>query len=139
MKIDFNFKHVDISEALKEHAIDRIGRLAVFEHRPMFVHVVVSAERHECYVEIRAKEGRRDFKATAVSDDFYSSVDLCVDKLERQVAKKKRQVRAHRRGSNVLELNAPFYGERLFAGEPMEDNEPLVELPVGRTVARKVA
>jgi ribosome-associated translation inhibitor RaiA len=36
-------------------------------------------------------EGRRKYKANAVSDDFYRSVEMCVNKLQRQLSKDRRR------------------------------------------------
>ena len=96
MKVDFTFKHVDTSESLMEYSRDRIEKIAKFELNPMDVHFVVSMLKHECIVEVTVIEGRRKFKANANSTDFYRSVEMCVNKLSRQMAKDKRRLKGHK-------------------------------------------
>lgn len=96
MKMDYTFLHVDSSEALVEHFHDRFTKLLKFELKPMDVHVVFSMERHECIVDVQIIEGRRKFKATGLSDDFYRSVDMAVNKLHRQMSKEKKRLKDHK-------------------------------------------
>ena len=96
MKVDFTFKHVDSSEALMDYARDRIDKLSKFELNPMDVHFVVSLAKHECTIDVQVDEGRRKFKATATSDDFYRSVEMVVNKLWRQMSKDKRRLKGHK-------------------------------------------
>ena len=91
MKVGFAFRNIDSSDLLMDYMSERLERLERFELNPMDVHVVVSMVRHECSVEVTMTEGRRKYKAHAVSDDFYRSVDRCVNKLQRQLSKERRR------------------------------------------------
>jgi len=93
MKLNYTFLHVDSSQALITHFEGRFGKLLKFELKPMDVQVVFSMERHECIVDVSILEGRRKFKATGVSDDFYRSADMVVNKLLRQMSKERRKLR----------------------------------------------
>ena len=97
MKVDFSFKHVDASDALMDYARERMEKLTRFELKPMGVQFTVSMEnRHECKIEVHVVEGRRKFKAEAVSDDFYRSVEMVINKLSRQLSKDKGRVKHHK-------------------------------------------
>ena len=97
MRLEFSFIHVDQSEALINYASERMEKLTRFELKPMDVHFTVSMESdHECRIEVFVLEGRRKFKAEAVSDDFYRSVEMCVNKLSRQLSKDKGRVKHHK-------------------------------------------
>lgn len=96
MKLDYTFLHVDSSEALVERFEARFAKLLKFELKPMDVQVVFSVERHECIVDVNILEGRRKFKAAGISNDFYRSVDMVVNKLLRQMSKERRKLRDHK-------------------------------------------
>jgi putative sigma-54 modulation protein len=96
MKVDFTFKHIDSSEALMEYALERCEKIEKFELNPMDVHFIVSMEKHECMIEVHVEEGRRKFKASAASNDFYRSVEMVMNKLSRQMSKDKRRLKAHK-------------------------------------------
>lgn len=91
MKVDFAFRNVDSSDLLMNYMRERLEKIERFEMNPMGVHVVVSMVRHECSVEVTLQEGRRKYKANSVSDDFYRSVEMCVNKLQRQLSKERRR------------------------------------------------
>ncbi len=97
MKVDFSFKHVDSSDALMDYAAERMAKLTRFELKPMDVHFTISMEsKHECRIEVNVLEGRRKFKAEAISDDFYRSVEMVINKLSRQLSKDKGRVKHHK-------------------------------------------
>jgi putative sigma-54 modulation protein len=91
MKVDFAFRNVDSSDLLMHYMTERLEKLGRYELNPMGVQVVVSMVRHECSIEVTMTEGRRKYKSSAVSDDFYRSVEMCVNKLQRQLSKERRR------------------------------------------------
>lgn len=97
MKVDHSFKHLDASQALMGYTEERLEKIEKFEIKPMDIHVVYSMQRHECMIEITVLEGRRKFKATSVSNDFYRAVDNMINKLTRQMAKDKTKLKYHKR------------------------------------------
>ncbi|CAN5485953.1 hypothetical protein BH10BDE1_BH10BDE1_25070 [soil metagenome] len=105
MKVGFAFRSVDSSEALMAHMSDRLEKLERFELNPMDVQVIVSKSHHDCSVDVTMTEGRRKYKAVAVSDDFYRSVEMCVNKLQRQLSKERRRKHDinHRRPDQTAE------------------------------------
>ncbi len=97
MRVEFSFIHVDQSDSLIDYANDRMEKLTRFELKPMDVQFTVSMESaHECRIEVFVLEGRRKFKAEAVCDDFYRGVDMCINKLSRQLSKDKGRVKHHK-------------------------------------------
>lgn len=97
MKVDFSFKHLDASQALMGYTEEKLGKIEKFELKPMEVHVIYSMQRHECMIEVVVLEGRRKFKATSVSHDFYKAVDNMINKLTRQMSKGKKKLKYHKR------------------------------------------
>ena len=96
MKLGYAFLHMDASDALMDHFETRFEKALKFELKPMDVQVVFSMEKHECIVDINILEGRRKFKAHAVSGDFHRSVDMAVNKLIRQMSKDRRRLKEHK-------------------------------------------
>ncbi|MDX9731500.1 MAG: ribosome-associated translation inhibitor RaiA [Bdellovibrionales bacterium] len=105
MKVGFAFRNVDTSDILMNYMTERLDKLERFELNPMDVHVVVSMVRHECSIEVTLQEGRRKYKANAISDDFYRSAEMCVNKLQRQLSKERRRQHDlnHRRPERSVE------------------------------------
>lgn len=91
MKVGFVFRNVDSSDMLMDYMTDRLEKLGRFELNPMDVQIIVSKVSHECSVEVTMTEGRRKYKASATTDDFYRASEMCVNKLQRQLSKERRR------------------------------------------------
>src|SRR5450432_4169694 len=93
MQVSVTFRRVDASEALKDYARDRLERVNKYVHNPVDAHVVLSTERylHIADVTISLHNGIV-IKGREGSEDMYSSIDLVMDKIERQVRKYKEKI-----------------------------------------------
>jgi putative sigma-54 modulation protein len=88
MKVHFTGRHVELSDALKQHAQGRLDKLASFLDDIIDVHVIFSVEKqHRHTAEITLKTRSASLVASAESQDMYSSLNQAVDKLEAQAHK----------------------------------------------------
>lgn len=88
MKVHFTGRHVELTEALKQHAQGRLDKLASFLDNIIDVHVIFSVEKqHRHIAEITLKTRSSSLVASAESQDMYSSLNQAVDKLEAQAHK----------------------------------------------------
>ena len=96
MQISITFRHMDASQAIKDHIDSQISHLEKYLIKPTEVHVILSVEkkiRHRCEIILL----EQSFKASAdvVSDDMYKSIDKSVQKIQSQVIKRKNKVQEH--------------------------------------------
>jgi len=89
MQIIFSGKHVDITPALKQYAETKLGKLDRFFDGVQEVHVVESTLRNQHIIEVTLKANGTLIRAEERSPDMYTSIDLVVDKLERQLSRYK--------------------------------------------------
>jgi len=108
MHIDFKFHNLESSDAIKSHAIDKLGKLQKYLRAPLDAHMTFSLERHLHCVDVTFNAGAEHHQARAEEEDMYASIDVVVDKIHRQINRTKEQHQQHRRGP------APENG----AGEP---------------------
>lgn len=85
MQISFSFRHVDSSEGIKSYASEKIARLQKYLRAPLTADVTISKERHLNCVTISIMADGHRYSGTEESEDMYASIDLCIDKLDRQV------------------------------------------------------
>lgn len=97
MKFDYTFKHLDHSDALIAYAQGRLEKLVKFELKPMHVHFNFSIVKHECQVDIIIKGADLRLKATGIGEDHYEATDSAMEKVSRQLAKKKEMTQYHKR------------------------------------------
>lgn len=86
MNISFTFRQMDGSDAIKDHASEKLGRLQRFLRQPMKAQLTLSTQNHRTHhVEAELHAGPERYHATESSEDMYVSIDRVVDKLERQI------------------------------------------------------
>jgi len=89
MQIIFSGKHVEVTPALKQYAETKLNKLSRFFDGVQEVHVMESTLRNQHIVEVTLKANGTLIRAEERSADMYSSIDLVVDKLERQLSRYK--------------------------------------------------
>lgn len=89
MNITITFRHMVGSEAVKSHVHEKIAKLQKFLRQAMTAQITLGVEGVEHICEVGIQAGQSHFHATERSEDMYASVDLVVDKLERQIRSEK--------------------------------------------------
>jgi putative sigma-54 modulation protein len=106
MQVHITFRHIESTEAIKNHVNEKLEKFKKYLIRPIDVHVILEVEktRQLCEMTMQAK----DFKAVsnAESDDLYKSIDESVAKLERQVQKHKDTIKHHKGHTPIHDVAA---------------------------------
>ena len=104
MNIAVTFRHIEPSEPVKKYAHEKIAKLQKFLRQPMQANVILDMERIEHVVEVRISSGSEHYHGREQSEDMYASIDMVIDKLERQIRSGK--------GASVAKMRgAPSTGE----------------------------
>ena len=96
MQISVTFRNMEASAALREYASDKIQRLKKYVAEPVDVHVVLAKHKYRNQAEIKVTSRGVVMKGVEHTEDMYSSIDLVMDKIERQARKHKDKVREFR-------------------------------------------
>ncbi|HEY0992052.1 MAG TPA: ribosome-associated translation inhibitor RaiA [Kofleriaceae bacterium] len=90
MQFAVTFRHMEPTEALKAYARERMERVRKYLPDPISCHVVFSVERrsHRIDVTFQLHNGLA-VAGHEITENMYSSIDLCIAKIERQVRKYK--------------------------------------------------
>lgn len=96
MKVHFTFRHMDSSQELKDHTVDKLARLSRYEEREMTVHAIFSVEKHARNVEFTLNGTGHQFVSHESAEDMYEAIDVAVDKLDRQLNKDKEKRKHHK-------------------------------------------
>lgn len=98
VKVAVTFRHTEPTDALKQYAEEKIHRIGKYFYRPLEAHVVLSVDskqRQMAEVELRVRGNRIHGKEETA--DLYSAIDLVMDKIERQIKKRKEKIKVGRR------------------------------------------
>jgi putative sigma-54 modulation protein len=129
MQITVTFRHVEPTPALRQHAEEKLARIAKYLRRPGDAHVILSVSKDRHTAEIEWQADHMTMFAKEVTHDLYSAIDLAVEKLEHQAHKMKTKRAEHKGGSS------PRAPEPAANDGNRPPRQPRVS--AGRDVARK--
>src|SRR6476619_5419041 len=99
MQLSTTFRHMDASQAVREYSEEKLEKIRKYFHKdPIAAHAVFSVERvfnHVADINITLPSGLV-INAKETTEDMYSSIDLAVARIERQVRKWKDKIRDHK-------------------------------------------
>ncbi len=101
MIVTISSRHVDVSPALKEYAERKSSKLHKYYDRIQEIEVVFDRNKEQTKVEMIVNaEHRNMFVAASESKDPYAGLDMCIDKLERQLSEHKSKFRNRKHPGN---------------------------------------
>jgi len=92
MNVNVRGKQIKVTDALRDYAIKRVSKLQKFSDDFTDVQVTLSVEKERQKVEVTAPLNGFILRGEEETDDMYSSIDLVVDKLERQMEKYRKRI-----------------------------------------------
>jgi len=93
MRITFTARHFKPSERLKEHAHLQAEKLKKFSDGILDIEIILDYIKQVQKAELVAKVYGTRLTVVEESEDMYKSIDLAMEKMERQLAKHKDKLR----------------------------------------------
>jgi putative sigma-54 modulation protein len=124
MQISVTFRNMEPSDALKAYATEKIERLKKYLDTPTDVQVVLSKHKYRNSAEVKMVTRGIVMAGSENTEDMYSSIDLVVDKIERQARKYKDKLRAYKPTSLGEEVRVRY--EVLEQSPAEEDRSPRI-------------
>jgi putative sigma-54 modulation protein len=108
LEIEFKGRHDTISERMRGHATKKIARLSRYNDRVLRIEVVTDKAHENPEVELIAHMRRgAPVIAKERGDSFSSTIDLVVEKLEKQLKKQKEKLKDHKTPAGKAETQRP--------------------------------
>lgn len=123
MQFSVTFRHMEATDGLKQYAKERVERIKKYFPDPISVNVVMSTERgysHRADINVQLHNGIK-LAGTEATENMYSSIDLVVAKIERQIRKYKNKLRARKTKSTFSPVpwtHSVLSDESLLGAEP---------------------
>lgn len=95
MQLNITFRHLDPIDSLKNYAREKVERVNKYLDKATEAHVVLSLERHLHHADISIHSGHFLLRGKERSEDMYASIDLAMDKIERQLKRYKEKLKHH--------------------------------------------
>lgn len=137
MNIIIRGKHIEVTDALKSYVTRRVSKLEKFSDDFMDVQVTLLVERGRHRVEVTAPIHGIILRGEEETGDMYASIDLVLDKLERQIEKYRTRINKRIR-TKVIKEQEPEAFEveeehdlvriKKFPAKPMSVDEALMQM-----------
>ncbi len=127
MQVNITFRNMFATDALRNHVQDKLGKVVdKYLDKVTEAHVTLSLERYLHPADINLHAGQFHVRGKEKSEDMYASIDLAIDKIEKQLKKHKERLRNHRPAH--VHANGPVRVryEIFSAREALEGVEPEV-------------
>ena len=98
MKISVTFRNVDGEDWQKQYVEERIEKLKKYIDNPVDARVVLSVEKFRNTAEINLLADGLNIYSTEEDKDMHLAIDKAVEKIERQLKKRKEKVRVYKNG-----------------------------------------
>lgn len=95
MEIKFAFKHMDSSDAIKYYVTEKCERLKKYFNGRISMDWNFEVDKQNHIAHVHLVGNHMDFFGEATTHEMHASVDAALDKIERQIKKKKEIVKDH--------------------------------------------
>ncbi|QHW32616.1 ribosome-associated translation inhibitor RaiA [Paenibacillus rhizovicinus] len=125
MKYNIRGQHILVTDALREYVEKKLNRLEKYFEEPSAseTNVTLSVTKGRHVIEVTIPLASVMLRAEERSEDMYASIDLVVDKLERQIRKHKTKINSKFRKGNGIRAMFTDEGSAVRVIEEEEDYE----------------
>ena len=95
MNINLSGHHVEVTSSLREYVNTKFSKLERHFDQINTVQIILTVEKLDQKAEATIHMRGGEVFASAVNADMYTSIDILVDKLDRQILKHKGKVSHH--------------------------------------------
>ena len=95
MNLNIIGRHFEITKALKEHIENKFTKIKNHFDHVIDAKFILSVEKFNNIVDATIHLPHQDINAKSVDEDMYKSIDLVINKIDRQVIKNKEKFRDH--------------------------------------------
>ena len=104
MRIEISGHQMDVTPALCEYVQSKFDKLERHSDQLLDGHVILSCEKLLKKAEATFNLSGHTIHAQSQAEDMYASIDLLLDKLDRQLLKHKEKITNHHRGDSVSRM-----------------------------------
>ncbi len=114
--MEFNIlgKNIEVTDGIREHVEDKLGKLEKYFAPETRVNVTLSVEKDRHKIEVTIPVKGNIIRSEQVSNDLYVSIDLVEEVIERQLKKYKNKIVSKERNAGAFRQE---YIEKDFADD----------------------
>lgn len=122
MNTNVSFRHMDTSPSLRDYATGKLEKICdKYVHGKVDANVTMSVEKYWHIANFTLSIKNLTIRVEERSEDMYSSIDLALDKIEKQLRRHKDRIRDHKPSNGA----AKTFKMGVLA--PLDGSPPLVD------------
>ncbi|HVI02281.1 MAG TPA: ribosome-associated translation inhibitor RaiA [Enhygromyxa sp.] len=124
MQTQFVFRHMDSSDALRNYAEERLTKIKRYFSDPLKVNCTFSVEKinHIAQFDVTLRNGLQ-LHSSETTENMYSSIDMALAKMERQVRRYKDRITQHKPHKG----KAARVRQIVISGDAFDEAEAMIE------------
>lgn len=124
MKFNIRGDKVKVTEAIRNHIEEKIGRLDKYFEEPeeLTANILIKVQGINQIVEVTIPAKKFILRGEEKEKDLYAAIDLVSDKIERQIRKNKTRMRKNNKREPIIDFTMEFE-----ATENEQDEEMIVK------------
>ena len=120
MKLNIRGDKLVVTDAIRNYIEEKISKLdKYFDNNDIEAKIVVKTANNKDIIEVTIPTNKYTLRAEERNDDLYASIDLIIDKLERQIRKNKTKLNERYKRESFMDFNFDFIEE--FENDKEED------------------
>jgi len=97
MNVQFSGHHIEVTQAIRDYVVSKLGRIKRHFDQVIDVNVTLSVQKTRQKAEISVHMPGKDIHVESDDEDLYAAIDLMMDKLDRQIIRHKDKAFTHPR------------------------------------------
>lgn len=141
MEFNIHGNKVSITKAIKDYVTEKVGKLDKYFENPedITANICAKVKDNDQIIEVTILTPKFIIRGEETSKDLYTSIDLVIDKLERQIRKNKTRLKKQTKNSEKI-FNIDFSDEydeednnkvvkrKKIENKPMSEEEAILQM-----------
>jgi putative sigma-54 modulation protein len=135
MNIIITGRHLELTDNLKSYAEEKIAKFGKYLNNVAEATVTLSVEKYRHKAEVLLKANGMMLQAESITGEMYSSIDDVVEKLERQIKKRKKKAGTRRKNDEKIiavsepeEYSPAIIKKKSLDIKPMSPEEAVMQM-----------
>ena len=141
MKINIHGKKLEVTDSIKKYIESKIGKLDKYFEYPedITATIVIKIVGRKQVVEVTINTNKLIIRGEVANDDLYASIDLVIDKIERQIRKNKTRMHKNINKESIrdfkldyetesIENNEVIVKHKVIETKPMDEEEAILQM-----------
>lgn len=111
MKLECTYKKMKAKDRIFLHTQEKLNKVEELFNYPLHCRLTLVAQRYNVKVELRVDGNNAHMSSTAEHENVYAAIDEAIEKIYKQLSKKKAKMKDRRGKRNLRQGNLLFMDE----------------------------